>query len=240
MMAREIPWRPHTAAGFDARAAKLANLHATPAVHDVVRSSTTRQPDGGAQPGRHMAKELSGSRWVQRFPDAKSTDALASDFGPGCRAFIAALRAGGARVIVSSTRRPAERAYLMHFCWRIFKGTMNPQNVPARPGVNIEWVHRGADGSVDLAASRAAAKAMVRAYGIAFAPALHSRHTEGRAIDMSIAWSGNLVIANKNGSKTTIRSKPRNGFNIALRRVGKTYKVTKHPTDPPHWSTDGR
>ena len=77
-------------------------------------------------------------------------------------------------------------------------------------------------------------------YGIAFAPALNSRHTEGRAIDMSVKWSGVLAVKNKDGSVVNISSTPRNGFNLALRKVGKSYSVTKHPTDPPHWSTDGK
>jgi hypothetical protein len=68
-----------------------------------------------------MAKELSGKKWVAKFPDAKTTASLANDFRPGCEAFIAAMRSAGATVTVSSTRRPAERAYLMHFSWRIFK-----------------------------------------------------------------------------------------------------------------------
>src|SRR6266436_1643783 len=107
-----------------------------------------------------MAKELSGKKWVARFPDAKTTASLANDFRPGCEAFIAAMRAAGATVTASSTRRPDERAKLMHFCWRIFKQTINPQNVPAKPGVDIEWVHTNPGGSVDLSASRAAARAM--------------------------------------------------------------------------------
>jgi hypothetical protein len=128
----------------------------------------------------------------------------------------------------------------MHFCSRIFKQTINPQNVPSKAGVDIEWVHTKANGSVDLAASRAAAKAMVNAYGIAYPPALKSRHTEGRAIDMTIKWSGNLVIANRENTTTTVTSTPRNGFNLALRKVGKTYGVNKNASDLPHWSTDGR
>jgi hypothetical protein len=187
-----------------------------------------------------MAKELSGKKWVAKFPDAKTTASLANDFRPGCEAFIAAMRSAGATVTVSSTRRPAERAYLMHFSWRIFKQTINPENVPAKTGVDIEWVHSKANGSADLAASRAAAKAMVDAYGIAFPPALNSRHTEGHAVDMTIKWSGNLVIANRDNTKTTITSTPRNGFNLVLRKVGKTYAVSKNASDPPHWSTDGR
>jgi hypothetical protein len=186
-----------------------------------------------------MAKELSGKKWVARFPDKRTTDALADAFRPGCEAFIAGMRKGGATVSVNSTFRPDERAYLMFFAFKIANG-FNPAKAEVHPNVEIEWVHRKANGSVDSAASKRAAKEMVEAYDIAFAPARHSRHTQGKAIDMTISWKGDLKIDNKSGMTTTISSTPRNGFNLALRKVGKTYKVTKHPTDPPHWSTDGR
>jgi hypothetical protein len=185
-------------------------------------------------------KELSGAQWVARFPDGGATSALANDFRPGCEAFIAAMKAGGANVSISSTRRPVERAYLMHFSWQVHKRTLNPQNVPAKAGVNIEWVHRDAGGAIDLVASRKAATAMVNGYGIVFRPALASRHTEGRAIDMTISWTGKLNVKKKNGTLTAISSAPRSGLNTELRSVGKTYGVTKNPSDPPHWSTDGR
>jgi len=184
-------------------------------------------------------KELSGAQWVARFPDAKTTSALANDFRPGCEAFIAAMKAADAEVSVSSTRRPAERAYLMHFAWRIHKQTLNPQNVPAKTGVDIEWVHRKADGSIDLTASGKAATAMVKGYNIAFQPVLNSQHTAGRAIDMSISWAGKLAVKNKSGTVATIASTPRSGSNVDLRKVGRTYGVIKLPSDPPHWSIDG-
>ncbi len=185
------------------------------------------------------AKELSGVKWVTRFPDAGATSALANDFRPGCEAFIAAMRAGGANVSISSTRRPAERAFLMHFSWQIHKRTLNPQNVPTKAGINIEWVHRDANGAIDLDASRKAATAMVNGYNIAFRPALASRHTEGRAIDMTISWTGKLNVKKKNGLLTTISGAPRNGSNTELQSVGRTYGVKKNAKDPPHWSTDG-
>jgi hypothetical protein len=56
------------------------------------------------------SKELSGAKWVARFPDGGATSALANDFRPGCEAFIAAMKAGDANVSISSTRRPVERA----------------------------------------------------------------------------------------------------------------------------------
>jgi hypothetical protein len=183
--------------------------------------------------------ELSGPIWVGRFPDSKTTAALDDSFRPGCEAFIAAMRAGGASVEISSTRRPEERAYLMFTCWRINKRTINPQNAAKDPAVDIDWVHRTASGDVDLDASRDAAAAMVRAYGIVFSPARRSMHTLGQAIDMTITWPGKLVVATKTGESVQITSTPRTGLNRDLRRVGATYGVVKNPSDPPHWSTTG-
>jgi hypothetical protein len=112
--------------------------------------------------------------------------------------------------------------------------------VPPRPGVDIVWLHTTAPGQPDLARSKAAAEAMVNGYGIVFKPALTSRHTEGRAIDMTISWSGSLTIAGADGSSSTIVSTPRNGSNPELQAVGRSYGVIKLRTDPPHWSSDGR
>lgn len=88
------------------------------------------------------AKEFSGVGWVARFPDAKGPSALVDGFREGCKTFIAAMTAGGVHVTVNSTRRPKERAYLMHYSWRIHKRTLNPQNVPAKTGVDIDWSTR--------------------------------------------------------------------------------------------------
>lgn len=187
-----------------------------------------------------MAKELSGVIWVGRFPDGGDVERLAPPFKASCMAFIAALRAAGVTVTVASTRRPRERAYLMHYAWRIHKRTLNPENVPAMKGVDIEWVHRKPDGSIDVKASRLAASAMVGKYGIAFQPALTSNHVEGLAIDMRTTWSGVLKIERKDGIVVEIASMPRTGANTALHRVGKTYGVIKLPKAPPHWSVNGR
>lgn len=185
-------------------------------------------------------REPSGKDWVKRFPDSKSIDELAPEFRDGCRRFIDAIKAGGVNVRISSTLRPDERAYLMHFCWRIHRRTINPQNVDPHPNVPIEWVHRDRTGAVDLVASRRAASQMVAAYGIVFAPARHSLHTAGKAIDMGLAWKNSATVVDANGKSQPVTAPPRNGFNLVLRRVGLSYGVRKHPTDPPHWSTTGR
>jgi hypothetical protein len=105
--------------------------------------------------------------------------------------------------------------------------------------VDIQWVYVDRNGNPDRAASRAAAAAMVQGYDIVFRPALASRHTEGKAIDMDISWQGDLSIAGADGKTVVIKTPPRTGGNAQLQIVGAGYGVNKLATDPPHWSSDG-
>lgn len=177
--------------------------------------------------------ELSGAGWVNRFPGSQSTADLASPFRSAVEAFIGAMTVGGARVRVTSTFRPPERAYLMHFAWKIAKNNIDDNDAPRMPGVDINWVHPTRDESV------AAAQEMVDGYQMVQVAALNGRHTEGRAIDMSIEWSGSLILLSNDGQRETISTRPRSGNNTRLHAVGATYGVRKLVSDPPHWSEDG-
>jgi hypothetical protein len=186
-----------------------------------------------------MAKILSGSTWVQQFPTSTSVDDLVDPFQSNVKQFIAALRKSGATVSIGSTVRPKERAWLMHWSFMISKG-LDPGNVPVMIGVDIEWVHRDANGNADLSVSKAAADAMVSGYEILFAPVLVSQHTAGLAIDMDIGWSGKvLTITDGAGKPVMIETNPKDGGNPDLHRVGASYGVIKLVSDPPHWSSDG-
>jgi hypothetical protein len=178
---------------------------------------------------------ISGAHWVEQFPTSRAVEDLSSPFRENVQAFLSALADAGAAVVISATRRPAERAYLMHYAYRIAREGLDPREVPQRDGVDIEWVHRKANNQVDLVASRNAAEDMVQAYGIVFRPALNSLHILGQAIDMSISWSGTLRIRNARGTTVKIKGTPRDGQNRKLHRVGKTYNVEKLVSDPPHW-----
>ncbi|HEX4810477.1 MAG TPA: hypothetical protein VH325_16180 [Bryobacteraceae bacterium] len=182
---------------------------------------------------------LSGSSWVNQFPNSSSPDDLTEPFRANAKNFLAALNTAGASVSISSTLRPAKRAFLMHYSYKIAKSGLDPSAAPAMAGVDINWVHTGANGKPDITASRKAANDMVSGYGIVYAPALTSRHTEGKAIDMDISWSGELTIAKADGKSVTIKSSPRTGANTDLQTVGASYGVHKLATDPPHWSSDG-
>lgn len=185
-------------------------------------------------------ERLSGKHWVKAFVGSNRIGDLNPDFGSNVRHFISALEKAGARVSINASFRPPERAYLMHWSWKIYRRKGDPQSVPAHVNVDIEWVHD------TPAKSLTAAEEMVIAFGMAnlnVAPSLRSRHTEGKAIDMNISWSGVLIIKDNNKKSVTIRSFPKDGMNKELHDVAETFSVIKYRggvSDKPHWSSDGR
>jgi hypothetical protein len=204
-------------------------------------------PDGRVDPGGRTWKALdsgqgstpclSGTAWWNanqaRYPNSNKVEDLAKPFGDNTAKFIKALTDAGASVKVSATLRHPIRARLMRYSWDIAKGLMAPKNVPAIPGCEIQWDHG------DLAKSKKGAQEMVDCFGIAFQPALTSLHIEGRAIDMTIGWSGTLKIKDATGKEKSLGA-PRSGeANTDLHKVGATYKVLKLLSDPPHWSETG-
>jgi predicted chitinase len=211
-----------------ARATDMSGVAAPPAAAGGAATAAAPAAPALATP------EKSGPQWVTRFPTSRSIDDLAQPFSSNVAAFTGAMRAAGATARIAATYRPKERAYLMHWAWDIAKLGVDPADVPAMAGVDIDWVH------ASLNQSKSAARAMVTAYGIVSRPSLNSRHTERRAIDMTISWQGDLTIARSSGSQLTINTQPRNGGNDQLRQVGREYGVIKLPSDPPHWSDDGR
>ncbi|HEX5273275.1 MAG TPA: hypothetical protein VFW33_22415 [Gemmataceae bacterium] len=184
------------------------------------------------------AKQLSGSAWWRaneaKYPNSRRVEDLDPDFRKGVEAFLAALKDAGATVEINSTRRSAERAYLMHYAWAVAHGEVKAADVPARDGVSIRWDHG------DEVKSKKAAEDMVKRFGMVHQASLKSRHISGKAIDMTIRWAGTLSIKDRAGKVVKIASEPRGGDNKELHAVGATYGVVKRPSDPPHWSTDGK
>lgn len=188
-----------------------------------------------------VAGEPSGPSWVRQFPGSASPEDCLEPFRSNLKAFLAALTDAGAQVDIAATYRPPERAYLMHWSWRIARNLVDPRAVPAMSGVDIDWVHRTDSGDADIPKSRSVASQMVSLYGIVAQPALASRHTERRAVDMDISWTGSLPIRNADGTASQIATEPRSGMNEDLIGVGQSYGVIKaqFAGDPPHWSEDG-
>jgi peptidoglycan hydrolase-like protein with peptidoglycan-binding domain len=205
------------------------------------------QPDGRVDPGGRTwdaltslaaPPPLSGADWWHanqaRFPSSNDVADLASPFREQVQAFLKALSAAGAQVTIAATRRNAVRAELMRDSWQVAQGSLAPAAVPPIPGVAIRWDHG------DPASSRAAAQDMVDLFDIAYEPSLTSRHIQGRAIDMTIRWTGTLAIKDKTGKLHKLAT-PRTGEdNAQLHAIGASYGVKKLLSDPPHWSDDGR
>ncbi|MEQ1565376.1 MAG: hypothetical protein ABMA64_07040 [Myxococcota bacterium] len=111
------------------------------------------------------------------YPTSRSVEDLAEPFRGCVSAFLLALRARGATVRISATRRPRERALLMRVAWDVAHGLVEPEEAPETP-VPVSWTREGA-------------RSMVAAYKLVHRPSLSSRHITGTAIDMTISgWPG--------------------------------------------------
>ena len=193
----------------------------------------------------------SGAAWTHKFPTSKDVSDLDPTFRARVVHFLDALADADVEVTVTATRRPRQRAYLMHYAWRIVHGQITPDKVPdfepevGEESVDIQWVHVDAQNRRDSARSVAAAHAMVHAFsigGLQVAPSLASLHIPGKAIDMVLSWDDDISVEDARGRSIEIRSTPRSGTNRDLIRVGATYGVhhllAVHK-DPPHWSVNG-
>jgi hypothetical protein len=190
-----------------------------------------------------MAKIKSGAYWVAwanfHAKNSTSVEDLVEPFKGNVKAFIKALEDAGAKVYVGATRRSDERAYLFHWCWKIGLGNAKPCEATAVPGVEIEWDHG------DVEKSKKGAKEMIEGFGLAVppnstnAPALHTNHCSGKAIDMTISWTGTIKIKKKDGSEESVLIMNEVNKNTKLHAVGASYGVKKLTTDAPHWSLDG-
>ncbi len=183
---------------------------------------------------------LSGKEWWHsneaKYPNSRDIADLAPEFQESVLRYIRVLREGGASVVVSSTRRNAIRAYLMHYSWCIAHEEVAAADVPGHKGVDIVWDHGNAE------QSQKAASDMVALFNLAFKPSLTSNHISGLAIDMRIAWKGDLFLGPlPDGSFRGVNDGPRNGAtNRELHEIGAAFGVRKLLRDPPHWSSNGR
>jgi hypothetical protein len=146
----------------------------------------------------------SGVDWCNEFKEPVEEEdklnALVEPFKTPAINFIEKLRSEGFLVNVTSTRRPPERAYLMHYAWRIVEENMAPQSVPTMNGVYIIWDHG------DLAKSKRAAQEMFDKYKLVAKPSLTSKHIEGKAMDITITvkvgsnliWKNAIAIGKDN------------------------------------------
>ena len=157
---------------------------------------------------------IAGRSWCALFPTSVAIEDLIEPFRTNVAMFLSDIGMRGGVIKISATWRPAERAYLMHWCSMIAMGKQDPALVPSMEGVDIQWELSTPQETIQ------AAKEMMDGYGIVFPPALVSRHTQRRAIDMTI--TGPLGMSPS-----------------ALWALGRSFGVIKLESDPPHWSDDG-
>ena len=193
---------------------------------------------------------LSGKDWVKEYKDKASIEYLSSPFKENVKDFLKAIdeakkKTPKAKITyhISSTRRPYERAVLMHYCHKVAHNIITPQQAQIetqKENIPIDWIHIDSSGNYSEKISREKALEMVRAYGIAYPASLTSHHVKGNAIDITITWQSSFTIKDKAGKEYTIDT-PRNGAtNKILRAVGETYGVKRTlEKDPPHWSLEG-
>jgi hypothetical protein len=207
---------------------KVANELLMPA-DEKMRSRPRPQP----QPQPSYPKEkLSGKHWCAKFPTSETTATLASPFKKNIQNFITMLEANGAKVKINATKRPAERAHLMHFSFKVAKKILSPSKVPKYPNIDIIWSH-------DNAIS--AAEEMVKEYNIAYPPAFKSKHVDGLAIDMTITSLPSILKFRSDNKdvEVTIGKLPAHSNKNLWRLASKYYSVAKLPHDAPHWMHEG-
>lgn len=177
--------------------------------------------------------EPAGAQWCAHFLPSAAVVDLTVEFARKVAAFIGRLTDAGCTVSIADTYRPPQRAYLMHWCCMIGGAGQDPAAVPAMPGVDIDWTCGG-----DRVKAKAAAQAMMAGYQIKFPAALASRHTQRRAIDMTIKVPAGATILDCDGhphhfDAACLGTDPR------VVAIGKTFGVMKLANDAPHWSDDG-
>jgi hypothetical protein len=185
----------------------------------------------------------SGIFWVTwanvHAQSSKSINDLVEPFRTHADSFVKALKAAGAKVDISVTKRSDKRAYLFHWCWLIGLGFKKASDAPQNLAVQIDWDHG------DETKSKKGAKEMITGFGLAIppastnAPALSSNHIAGKAIDMTITWTGSIAIKRPDGSTESVAYMPNVNANTKLHAIGTLYGVKKLVTDAPHWSYNG-
>ena len=188
--------------------------------------------------------EKSGKYWVdwadKNAENSNKLDDLEASFKVQAAAFIKALENAGAKVRITTTKRSAKRAYLFHWSWKIALGKCKASDASKMEGVAIQWDH------ADAGKSKSAAQEMVDGFGLAVppkstvAPSKTSNHIIGKAIDLTITWTGSIKIKKKDGTEVAVNYVSNVNGNTALHAVGKSYGLIKHTGDAPHWSYNGR
>ncbi|HWN66614.1 MAG TPA: pesticin C-terminus-like muramidase [Haliangium sp.] len=211
------------------------------AQHVTTGEGPAQQPQP-EQPQTTGNGERSGAQWVRiananGWSNTTAFSALDASWGPRAEAFVNGLRAAGASVRITAGLRHPNRAFLMHYAWGVAHGQYTPAQANAAcrgRGIDIQWDHGNA------AASRAAAQALVSAFGLVHQASITSNHVRGLAIDMEI--SGLPASITFNGQTySTRRGASGSAAASSVAPIGRANGVIWFGAgDYVHWSQNGR
>jgi Bacterial SH3 domain/Bacterial toxin homologue of phage lysozyme, C-term len=211
------------------------------AQHVTTGAGPAQQPQP-EQPQTTGNGQRSGANWVQiananGWSNTTAFSALDASWGPLAEAFVNGLRAAGASVRITAGLRHPNRAFLMHYAWGVAHGQYTPAQANAAcrgRGIDIQWDHGNA------AASRAAAQALVSAFGLVHQASITSNHVRGLAIDMEI--SGLPASITFNGQTySTRRGAGGSAAAASVAPIGRDNGVIWFGAgDYVHWSQNGR
>lgn len=204
------------------------------------KPSTTAARDPTGKPvaifsGGAQKIEKSGAKWCKEFMHSIDPDELQSPFKENAKNFLNSMKAGGIHISISTTFRPFNRSYLMHYAAKITRGEIRPDKVPPKEGVNIDWAHRDTNGTSNIKSAIAAAQAMAAAYQTKHNPvALVSNHNYRKAIDMTIKSYEGKAIKDATGTLKTVKN-----WNDLV-KIGATFGLFWFGAkDKVHWSFNG-
>jgi Bacterial SH3 domain len=203
---------------------------------------------GAAPAGQHEYPQTvghgqrSGADWkaiadANGWINSVEFSALDATWGPRAEAFVNGLRAAGAQVHVEAGLRHPNRAFLMHYAWGVARGkyTQAQANTACRGrGIDIQWDHG------NTAASRAAAQALVDAFGLVRQASITSNHIRGLAIDIAISDLPARITMNGR-TYTTRQGASGTDAAASVAPVGRDMGVIWFGAgDYVHWSHNGR
>ena len=185
----------------------------------------------------------SGIYWVTwanaHAKNSNKVDDLEITFENGVKTFVKALTDAGATVDISTTKKVIKEHIFFTSLGKLHKVSVTHLR-QKKIAVDIEWDHG------DLTKSKAGALEMVNGFGLAVPPrsinppSLTSNHINGKAVDMTIKWTGTIKVKKKDRSEVSVTYSPNVNTNIVLHSIGVSYGVKKLKTDAPHWSYNGR
>jgi hypothetical protein len=219
---------------FQGQPAFVSAQHVTTGAGQAQQPQERPQTTGNGQ--------RSGANWVRiadqnGWSNTTAFSALDASWGPRAEAFVTELRSAGAQVRVTAGLRHPNRAFLMHYAWGVAHGQYTPAQANAAcrgRGIDIEWDHG------DQAASRAAAQALVNAFGLVRQASITSNHIRGLAMDIEI--SGLPASINMNGKTySTQRGASGSAAAASVAPIGRDMGVLWFGAgDYVHWSQNGR